>query len=850
MASKYDRIKLHIDTMGFSQKPGSGEKGNTIGSIQWRTSRNIVTLTKEELVRRVLCGFSFIPGVCPISEGRKTGAARQKDWVEQQVFALDLDGGIAMDEALARLNSLGVHPFFAYTTFSSIDKKERFRVVFVTSEVVVDRMLRDRLQATLMGLFKGDIDKKCADRCRYFNGTKNDAKTYINYEATIDAMEVISFYWNDEYKCHIPKDVNINEPNKKKDEDKEKGNNDANKNKNSNKKKEHKSYEIEVNDNVIPFSNRYFRANAPADLRALDKVFDLRNWVEGDHRENFVFIYYNVAKIRYGSKIALKMVMEKNALMEEPLSDRELYYAITHTDNHIEENMPYIHGDGVLTFCRETMASEYWLDLTSEEIEASGFLDTKMKNTRANANRPIKLAIKERVVELCKEGKSTKEIKSILSADGISRSLRSIERYIKKNNNDKIPLTTFINNIITSPNEELETPLASDMVEDNEEVTLNEQQQYAYDVAMLSRNIALIARGGCGKTFVLQKIINRLRDQGKCVGCCAATGLAAQVLNGVTVHHMFGIISNEEEHYVNNCVALSLLNYDTIVIDEVGMLDSETFTKVTKTIKYMKSAYHHHIQLIITGDPLQLESVKGSYFFESPEYNAMGFEEVLLDKNMRQSNRAYDRLLSKLREGKDVRNTINHLNFIYNHEEDINAMYVYAHKLRAIQKNNEVLAKLPGEEIRLDAYLSVKIGAKVIVTTNARPNHYGMINYYNGMQGTIKEVKANSVIVEKTDGSLVTIKRQHIALDEDSSYEGYPLALGYALTIHKVQGMTLDSLNIHPSCFACGQLYTALSRVKTPSGVHLLAPIKEKDVKVNQVALSFVRGCMGLDMAM
>ena len=203
---------------------------------------------------------------------------------------------------------------------------------------------------------------------------------------------------------------------------------------------------------------------------------------------------------------------------------------------------------------------------------------------------------------------------------------------------------------------------------------------------------------------------------------------------------------------------------------------------------------------------------------------------------MRQSNRAYDKLLSKLREGKDIHNTISHLNFIYNHEEDEDAMYVYAHKLRAIQKNNEVLATLPGEEIRLDAYLSVKIGAKVIVTTNARPNRYGMIKYYNGMQGTIKEVKANSVIVEKMDGSRVTIKRQHISLDEDSSYEGYPLALGYALTIHKVQGMTLDSLNIHPSCFACGQLYTALSRVKTPSGVHLLAPIKVKSAPFPPIA--------------
>ena len=464
MASKYDIVKLHIDTKGFSSKPGSGEKGNTIGGLQYRASRNIVSITKEAFVDKMLNGYSSILGVCPMSEERrseKKGASLQCDWTEQQLFGLDFDSGITMDEVLARLDSLGVHPFFAYTTFSNSDEKEKFRVMFAINEVVTNRELRDKLQATLMGLFDGELDTRCSNRNRYFNGTKKDSKTYINYDATIDAKEVVESYWKDEYKEFFPRD--IVEACKPKNGSKTKR--DSNKT-----KREKKSYEIESYENVIPFECGYFRANAKADLVALDRVFSLRAWVEGDHRERFLFIYYNVAKLKYGSELALKWVLEKNSLMEEPLSDRELYYAITHIEGHIEKNMPYLHGDGVFPFNRETMASEEWLDLTEEEIVESGFLDTKRKNDRANANRPIKCAIKELVIELHKEGKESKDIKCILSEEGITLSLRTIQRYTK---NDKIPQTTILYNIITSPNEE-----QNDVVVENNEEALNEQQQY------------------------------------------------------------------------------------------------------------------------------------------------------------------------------------------------------------------------------------------------------------------------------------------------------------------------------------------------------------------------------------
>jgi ATP-dependent DNA helicase PIF1 len=67
-----------------------------------------------------------------------------------------------------------------------------------------------------------------------------------------------------------------------------------------------------------------------------------------------------------------------------------------------------------------------------------------------------------------------------------------------------------------------------------------------------------------------------------------------------------------------------------------------------------------------------------------------------------------------------------------------------------------------------------------------------------------------------------------------------PLCLAWALTIHKIQGATLDmaEMDIGRSIFAAGQSYVALSRVKTLEGLYL-SEFNSTKIKANPLVAEF-----------
>ena len=103
------KFTVCIDQKPYQQKPDS----KAAGQISRRIAKHEILLTMEDLRNKIEYGYSWCPATF-FDEQKKKEKHKQ-----QQVFALDFDGGITLQEALDRAKKYEINPAMSYETFSS-----------------------------------------------------------------------------------------------------------------------------------------------------------------------------------------------------------------------------------------------------------------------------------------------------------------------------------------------------------------------------------------------------------------------------------------------------------------------------------------------------------------------------------------------------------------------------------------------------------------------------------------------------------------------------------------------------------------------------------------------------------
>ncbi len=152
------------------------------------------------------------------------------------------------------------------------------------------------------------------------------------------------------------------------------------------------------------------------------------------------------------------------------------------------------------------------------------------------------------------------------------------------------------------------------------EPALCPEQQELVDLAARGCNIFYTGSAGCGKSTVLHAIRRRLRDQGKTVRVMAPTGKVALAINGTTTWTFAGMTPDHHKRALKQLEKAALgktprqrfCQTDTIIIDEISMVENLHFERLNAILKAGRSNSDPFggVQVIVTGDFCQLPPVK------------------------------------------------------------------------------------------------------------------------------------------------------------------------------------------------------------------------------------------------
>ena len=398
--------------------------------------------------------------------------------------------------------------------------------------------------------------------------------------------------------------------------------------------------------------------------------------------------------------------------------------------------------------------------------------------------------------------------------------------------------------------------------------------------------IFVTGRAGTGKSTLVRFLSNKIPN----CAVVAPTALAAINVHGSTIHSFFNMpprILNPDDVFEPWPQIVPVIEcLDALVVDEVSMVRPDLVDCINNSLKKSRrdSRPFGGVPLIFIGDLLQLPPVvsdqeaieyytdryRTPYFFSADIFSKVQLIPIELTRVFRQKDQEFVDLLERIRLNDNHRKAVARINReCFRDREPNNAPSLFLVPTNAASKsiNTKKLDTLKKTLWKFDAIvegnfnqnkdqfqapyrLEIKEGAQILFVKNNRPH------WLNGTLGRVVNIKDDLLQIQLLDtGNTVNVERatwDKIRYEYDpaekriisrvvGSFKQFPITLGWAITIHKSQGMTLDSVRIDlgGGAFCSGQTYVALSRCKTLKGISLDRPISMRDVKADSTILDF-----------
>lgn len=387
------------------------------------------------------------------------------------------------------------------------------------------------------------------------------------------------------------------------------------------------------------------------------------------------------------------------------------------------------------------------------------------------------------------------------------------------------------------------------------DVELSQEQTRALELLRSGENVFLTGGAGSGKSFLIRYFMRELEP--KLMPILASTGAAAVLLGGRTFHSFFGLgimdggpDATLDRALKDKKLMSRLRKVEGVIIDEVSMITG-TALKIAETLTQRARDSQlpwGGMRMIVVGDFAQLPPVTRTgardWCFLNPVWNSSGFQNCLLSHNQRIHDNEFLNILGDVRDGKvtdRVRSFLN--NKMVEHNERDPGTRLFPRRDQSENFNQKKLSEIEQEEVIIDSIyfgserhiealmksapvpikLILKVGCRVLFLQNDPSKRW-----VNGTRGEVTEIHLDKIVVKKDNGREVQVEKSSFSIQDAegtlmASVIQFPLILGYATTIHKSQGATLDDLWCDlSSLWEPGHAYVALSRLRTSDGLHLI----------------------------